>query len=140
MRQNKWNDSAQAAYPRYSKGGEYNSADSSRKTTAPWNQIPGDALVATPLEVKVNGNFDRAFKIFRALVQKERILSAFKEKQEFEKPSDKKRRKSNEARRKSFEMEMRYQKMLSGDLDKERLKKEAAKEQRELDDQKRVED
>ena len=65
---------------------------------------PGEAIQAQPLEVKVYGNnFDKALRAFRALVQKERILSSYKEKQAYEKPSDKKRRKRNEAKRKIFE-------------------------------------
>jgi len=60
---------------------------------------------ALPLEVKVYGNnFDRALRAFRALVQKERILSLYKEKQSFEKRSDKRRRKRNEMRRKLIEL------------------------------------
>lgn len=60
---------------------------------------------AQPLEVKVyHGNFDKALRAFRALVQKERILSIYKEKQSYEKPSDKRRRKRNEMKRKRLEM------------------------------------
>jgi len=63
-------------------------------------------IEAKPLEVKVyGGNCDRAIKVFRSLVQKERILSIYKEKQSFEKPSDKKRRKRNESMRKNMELE-----------------------------------
>ena len=66
---------------------------------------PGDAIQAQPLEVKVFGNnFDKALRAFRALVQKERVLSAYKEKQSYEKPSDKRRRKINESKRKQMEM------------------------------------
>ena len=64
---------------------------------------PHQPIQATPLQVVVYGNFERAFRTFKNLVQKERILSDFKEKQSFEKPSDKKRRKKNEAKRKRFE-------------------------------------
>ncbi len=61
---------------------------------------------ARSLEVKVyNGNFEKAFRAFRALVQKERVLSNYKERQSFEKASDKNRRKRNEAKRKQFETE-----------------------------------
>jgi len=61
---------------------------------------------AKPLEVRVfNNNFDKALRAFRALVQKERILSAYKEKQSYEKPSDKRRRKRNEMRRKRLELD-----------------------------------
>lgn len=64
---------------------------------------PHQPIQATPLQVVVYGNFERAFRTFKNMVQKERVLSDFKEKQSFEKPSDKKRRKKNEARRKLFE-------------------------------------
>lgn len=66
---------------------------------------PGsEAIQAQPLEVKVYGsNFDKALRAFRALVQKERILSTYKEKQSYEKPSDKRRRKINESKRKQLE-------------------------------------
>jgi ribosomal protein S21 len=61
---------------------------------------------AQPLEVKVyHGNFDKALRAFRALVQKERILSTYKEKQSYEKPSDKHRRKRNEMKRKRLEID-----------------------------------
>lgn len=63
-------------------------------------------VVLQPLEVKVyNNNFDKALKAFRALVQKERILSTYKEKQSYEKPSQKRRRKRNEMKRKLLELE-----------------------------------
>lgn len=65
-----------------------------------------EPVQAIPLEVKVfNNNFDRALRAFRSLVQKERILSNYKEKQSFEKPSDKRRRKRNEMKRKLFELD-----------------------------------
>lgn len=60
-----------------------------------------------PLEVKVYNNLEKAIKVFKALVQKEKILSVYKEKSRYEKPSDKKRRKKNEAVRKQMELEYR---------------------------------
>ena len=64
-----------------------------------------EAVQAQPLEVKVYGNnFDKALRAFRALVQKERVLSSYKEKQSYEKPSDKRRRKRNESVRKNLEL------------------------------------
>lgn len=65
-------------------------------------------FVGTPLEVKVTGNFDQAMRLFRALVQKEKVLSTYKEKSRYEKPSDKKRRKRNEMKRKLMELEMKF--------------------------------
>lgn len=65
-----------------------------------------EAVQAQPLEVKVyNNNFDKALRAFRALVQKERILSTYKENQFYEKPSDRKRRKRNEMKRKRLELD-----------------------------------
>jgi small subunit ribosomal protein S21 len=85
-------------FNRQSKGGDQHG--NSEKED---NSIPHTPVQATPLQVVVYGNFERAFRTFKNLVQKERILSDFKEKQSFEKPSDKKRRKKNEAKRKLFE-------------------------------------
>jgi small subunit ribosomal protein S21 len=97
---------------------DYNKNSGSRKTfkkaprggetvAAVPNKIgPGESIQAQPLEVKVYGNnFDKALRAFRALVQKERILSTYKEKQSYEKPSDKRRRKRNESKRKLLEVQ-----------------------------------
>ena len=63
-----------------------------------------DEIEAKPIEVVVyNNSFDKALRAFRSIVQKERILSLYKEKQTYEKPSDKKRRKRAESKRKHFE-------------------------------------
>ena len=70
---------------------------------------PDYEFVGQPLEVKVYNNFDKAMKAFRALVQKERVLSTYKERSRYEKPSDKKRRKRNEMRRKLMELDLKYQ-------------------------------
>jgi small subunit ribosomal protein S21 len=67
---------------------------------------PSDPVLVKPLEVVVyNNNVEKALRAFRALVQKERILSLYKEKQSYEKPSDKRRRKRNEMKRKRHELE-----------------------------------
>ena len=64
-----------------------------------------EPIQAERLEVVVYGNnFDKAFKLFRSFVQKEGILGEYKERQSFEKPSDKARRKRKESGRREFEM------------------------------------
>ncbi len=84
-------------FKKASKGG-----DNSANVPAQFAHI--EAIQAQPLEVKVYGNnFDKALRAFRALVQKERVLSSYKEKQSYEKPSDKRRRKINESKRKQLE-------------------------------------
>ena len=84
----------------------------------------------SPIEVKVYGNFDKAFKNFRALVQSEKILSLYKEKQSYEKPSEKKRRKHIESIRRTIENEIKQKKILSGEYEKEKVKKQLKKEKR----------
>lgn len=98
------------------------------------SNIPSiDDLGFSPLEVKVHNNFEKAFKAFRALVQAERLLSLYKEKQAYEKPSDKKRRKRNEMRKRLIELEIKQKKIISGEYEKEKLKKQTLKDQRRKD-------
>jgi ribosomal protein S21 len=84
----------------------------------------------SPIQIIVGNNFERAFKAFRSLVQAEKILSIFKEKQSYEKPSDKKRRKHNETMRRNYEDAAKQKKILSGEYEKEKVKKQAKKEKR----------
>ena len=83
------------------KGGESSTVEVSDAN----NAHKSEAVIAKPLEVVVYNNaVDKALRAFRALVQKERILSTYKEKQSYEKPSDRKRRKRNEMKRKLMEL------------------------------------
>lgn len=84
----------------------------------------------SPIEVKVYNNFEKAFKSFRSLVQAEKILSLYKEKQSYEKPSDKKRRKHNENIKRLIEIESKQKKIISGEYEKEKIKKQAKKDKR----------
>lgn len=84
----------------------------------------------SPIQIVVYNNFEKAFKAFRSLVQAEKILSIFKEKQSYEKPSDKKRRKHNETMRRNFEDAAKQKKILSGEYEKEKVKKQAKKDKR----------
>ena len=84
----------------------------------------------SPLEVKVYGSFDKAFKAFRSLVQAEKVLSIYKEKQSYEKPSEKRRRKHNESIRRTLELQIKQQKILSGEYEKEKVKKQAQRDKR----------
>ena len=77
--------------------------DSSTLAISEANFSEMETVQAKPLEVIVyNNSFDKALRAFRALVQKERILSLYKEKQTYEKRSDKRRRKKNESKRKAM--------------------------------------
>jgi small subunit ribosomal protein S21 len=84
-----------------------------------------------PLQVQVFGNgFERAMKTFRQIVQSDKILSDYKEKSRYEKPSDKKRRKQAEALQRIYEEEMKMKKIISGEYEKEKAKKQVRKEQK----------
>lgn len=93
-------------YDDYKKRSRNTKKETKGGDTDPSSSQGHEAITAKPLEVKVYGNnFDKALRAFRALVQKERVLSFYKEKQTYEKPSDKKRRKKSEAKRKRMENE-----------------------------------
>lgn len=83
-----------------------------------------------PLEIDVEeeGNFEKAFRNFKMLVQKEKILALYKLHQRYEKPSDKKRRKQKEMAQKRLELESKMKKILSGEYEKEKEKRERQKE------------
>lgn len=96
----------------------------------------------SPLEIKIHGNnFDRAFKLFRSLVQADGVLAVYKEKQGYEKPSVKKRRKHAETMQRLYEEKIKAEKIASGEYEKEKIKKEAKKQKRRQErDAKRTED
>jgi small subunit ribosomal protein S21 len=97
-----------------------------------------DEVVIKPLEIQViNDNFEDAFRKFKALVQKEKILSLFKERQMYEKPSIKKRRKTREALERKLMTESREQQILSGEWDKKQKRKELKRKQRHAEYQKK---
>ena len=67
--------------------------------------LPHNPVQAQPLEVVIgDGNFDRAFRLFRSLVQIEGVIAVYKDRRCFEKPSVKKRRKRAENQRKRMEL------------------------------------
>ena len=84
-----------------------------------------------PLEVHIHGgNFERASKIFKNLVQAERILSEYKRHQSYEKPSERSRREHQEAINRVLEEEAKAKKIASGEYEKEKLKKLKKKEKK----------
>jgi small subunit ribosomal protein S21 len=90
-----------------------------------------EEIVIKPLQVEViNGNFEEAFKRFKSLVQKEKIITQYKERMAYEKPSQKKRRKSRQALERKLLAESREQLILSGEWDRRQKKKEIRRRQR----------
>jgi ribosomal protein S21 len=96
-------------------------------------------VVFKPLEVVVkNGEFEKAFREFKSLVQKEKVLVLYKEKQVYEKPSDKKRRKSREAEERRIALEAKQKLIASGEWDRRQEKRKKEIEQRRQERQERV--
>lgn len=80
-----------------------------------------------PIEVVVEGSsredFEYAFRKFKALFQRERIVGQLKERSYHEKPSEKKRRKRREAHDRRLMAERRERMMKSGEWDRHQKKK-----------------
>lgn len=89
---------------------------------------PGEVEPFRPLQVTVeDGRFEECAKLFKSIVQKEKVLLLYKEKQSFEKPSVKKRRKSIEAAQRRFMAEVKQRQFESGELEKKNKKKQVKK-------------
>jgi small subunit ribosomal protein S21 len=88
-------------------------------------------LEFSPLEVKINGprreEFEDAFRKFKAKVQKEKILSEYKDRQSYEKPSERRRRKRREALERRLSTEARQRQILTGEWDKRQKLKQNKK-------------
>jgi small subunit ribosomal protein S21 len=100
----------------------------SKKTTAP---PPYESYSDhfSHLQVEVN-HFDDSLRYFKSLVQKDKILSAFKEKQSYEKPSEKKRRKKREAAERRRITKMRDRMMATGEWDRRQKQKDKKRQDR----------
>lgn len=88
------------------------------------SKIPGPAVQAKPIEVEVTGSFEDAFRRFKSLVQKERIIGQVKARMEYEKPSERKRRKRREAYERRMLQAMREKMIESGEWDRRKRQKE----------------
>lgn len=91
------------------------------------NRLPAEIqdLGFQNLEVVVrNDNIEDAIRRFRTLVLADGVLLKYREKEAYEKPSIKQRRKSSEARRRTQMAESRERMMLSGEWDRRQEKKE----------------
>ena len=96
--------------------------------------IYGAPAQISPLQIRLRGDskedFESAFRAFKQLVQKEKIISQYKETQSYEKPSDKKRRKRKESHERRLAMAAKQRLMASGEWDKRLRKKQEQKNSR----------
>lgn len=67
--------------------------------------------------------FEDAVKRFKLMVQKDGVLNLYRQKQSYEKPSEKKRRKMREAANQRFIMAERERLMASGEWEKRQKRK-----------------
>lgn len=104
---------------------KYNKTNNNDSQKTPSGFRPIDLSYFEPIQVDVrNGRFDEACKIFKSIVQKEKVLNLFNEKSRYEKPSVKKRRKSAEAQQRKLAAEIKQKLMDSGEWEKRKAKKE----------------
>lgn len=90
-----------------------------------------EPIELTPLEVKVeNGDFEDALKKFRVFFQRERIVGQLKEREAYEKPSAKKRRKKKEAFERKLITEARERMIRSGEWERRQKNKQKKREQK----------
>jgi len=90
-----------------------------------------EPVIAKPLEIRVRGNdFEHAFRNFKSIVQKDGILALYKEKQSYEKPSVKKRRKKQEATEKRVAADFKQKLIETGEWERRVKKKLKKKEQK----------
>ena len=89
-----------------------------------------DEIFAKPLEIVVTGSFEDACRRFKTLVQNEGVIADHKSKQTYEKPSEKKRRKSREAEERRLLTASREALILSGEWDKRQKRKEKKRQEK----------
>lgn len=89
-----------------------------------------DVKEFSPLQVEVGNNFEDALRRFKSMVQKDKILSLYKEKSHYEKPSEKKRRKRREAKERRRLNLLREKQMATGEWDRKQKTKEKKRKER----------
>ena len=82
------------------------------------------------LEVTVGFNFEDSLRRFKSAVQKSKILSDYKERQSYEKPSEKKRRKMRQAQERKRLLILKETQMLSGEWDRRQKARDQKKKER----------
>lgn len=84
----------------------------------------------SPLEVTVGSYFEDGFRKFKSAVQKSKILSDYKDRRYYEKPSERKRRKRRDAQERLRLLDLKEKMMATGEWDKRQKAKEDQKRAR----------
>ena len=88
---------------------------------------PAPAIEIKPIEVHVTSSFEDACRRFKSAVQKEGVLSEFKDRMKYEKPSVKKRKKARQSVERRMLEELREKLIQSGEWDKRKKRKDKRK-------------
>jgi len=103
----------------------------------------GTPAQISPLQIKVRGesreDLESASRAFKSLVQKEKIISLYKEKQSYEKPSEKKRRRRKESQERRLAFEAKQRLIASGEWERRMQKKQDDKRKRQQGNNNRFE-
>jgi ribosomal protein S21 len=87
----------------------------------------------SPLQVEVTGSFEEGLRHFKSKVQRSKILTLFKEKQSYEKPSERRRRKKRERDERSRLNSIREKLIATGEWDRRQKKKDARRRKPDTD-------
>jgi small subunit ribosomal protein S21 len=80
-----------------------------------------------PLEIEVRSSLEEALKHFKSLVQKEKVIAEFKERQQYLKPSIESKQKHKRAIQRQKLATLRESQFLSGEWDRIQQRKEDRK-------------
>ena len=84
----------------------------------------------SPLQVEIHGSFEEGLRRFKSMVQRSKILTLYKEKQSYEKPSAKRRRQRRERDERRRLTSIREKMMATGEWDRMQKKKDAKRGRR----------
>ncbi len=87
----------------------------------------------SPLQVEITGSFDEGLRRFKSLVQRSKILTQYKEKQSYEKPSEKRRRQRRDRDERRRITAIREKMMATGEWDRMQNKKDAKRHRKDTD-------
>ena len=84
----------------------------------------------SPLQVEITHSLEEGIRRFKSLVQRSKILVLYKEKQAYEKPSEKKRRQRRERIERRRLNAIREKLIATGEWDRRQKKKDAKRHRR----------
>ena len=84
----------------------------------------------SPLQVEITSSFEEGLRRFKSMVQRDKILVLYKDKQHYEKPSEKNRRKRRERDERRKLNSIREKLIASGEWDRRQKARDQKKKER----------